>query len=236
MPDAAGHRQGRQGRAVGHSSAAARRHGVAGAGRSHRDQYRRCRRHHLGHQFAARAAERRSRPDVGARCRLRRPRQRRHAGSLLRLRHHQRQHGGGLDHVGLRGSRRRRRHRDDVDGGPPRRGAVHDGHRQSSPARQPSAVASGRLRRRRRDARRHHAAGRRRARAGEPEEGGARHQGRSFRQEPRCGLSRGWQPGARPRGISAAADHARRAGRAETRLYRRWRIIRSTTRAPPIAA
>src|ERR1700733_4501530 len=36
MQDAAGHRQGRQGRAVRHSSAAARRHGIAGARRSHR--------------------------------------------------------------------------------------------------------------------------------------------------------------------------------------------------------
>ena len=36
-----------------------------------------------------------------------------------------------------------------------------------------------------------------------------------FKQERRAGLSRGRQPGARPRGISAAADHARRPGRAE---------------------
>ena len=218
MQDAAGHWQGRQGRAVGHSSAAAGRHGAAGAGRSHRDRHRRCRRHHLGHQLAARPAERRSRPDVGARCRLRCPRQRRHAGSVLRLRHHQRQHGGGLDHVGLRGSRHRRRHRDDVDGGPPRRGPVHDGQRQSASARAASAVASGRLRRRRRDAGRHYAGGCRPARIREPAAGRQCHQGRPFRQEPRAGLSRGRQPRARPRGISAAADHARRAGRPQARL------------------
>ena len=44
-------------------------------------------------------------------------RQRRDAGPLLRLRHHQRQHGGQCDHGGRRGSGDRRRHRDDVDGG-----------------------------------------------------------------------------------------------------------------------
>ena len=219
MQNAAGHWQGRQGRAVGHSSAAAGRHGVAGAGRSHRDRYRRCRRHHLGHQFAARPAERRSRPDVGARCRLRCPRQRRHAGSVLRLRNHQRQHGGRLDHVGLRGSRDRRRHRDDVDGRPPRRGPVHDGQWQSSFARPPSAVASGGLRRRRRDARRHYAAGCRQAGVREPAAGRQRHQERPFRQEPRSRPSRGWQPCARPRGISAAADHARRTGRSQAGLH-----------------
>ena len=83
----------------------------------------------------------------------------RHARSFLRLRHHQRQYGGGLDHVGLGGSRGRRRHGDDVDGRPTRRGAVHDGRRQPASARAASAIASGRVRRCDGDARRHYAAG-----------------------------------------------------------------------------
>ncbi len=58
------------------------------------------------------------------------------------------------------------------------------------------------------------------ARAREPEAGRRRHQGRLFRQEPGSGSSRGRQPRARPRGISAAADHARRAGRSEACLHR----------------
>ena len=44
----------------------------------------------------------------------------------------------------------------------------------------------------------------------EPAEGRRRHQGRLFRQEPGSGPSRGRQSRARPGGISAAADHARR--------------------------
>ena len=224
MQDAARHRQGRQGRAVGHSSAAAWRHRAARVGEAHRHRHRRCRRYHLGHQLAARAAERRSRPDVGAGCRLRFSRQRRHARSLLRLGHHQRQHGRRLDHVGLRGSGDRRRHRDDVDGRPPRRRPVHDGRRQSSPAREASAVAPGRLRRRRRHARGYHTKRRRRARPGESKARGRRHQGRPFRQQSRSGSSRGRQPCARPRGISAAANHARRPCRAETCLYRGRRL------------
>ena len=46
--------------------------------------------------------------------------------------------------------------------------------------------------------------------SGKPEARGRRHQGRSFRQEPGAGSSRGRQPCAGSRGISAAADHARR--------------------------
>ena len=47
----------------------------------------------------------------------------------------------------------------------------------------------------------------------------SRHQGRLFQQEPGCGPSRGWQSRARPGGISAAANHARSAGRPEARLH-----------------
>ena len=183
----------------------------------------------------ARPAGRRPRPHVGARRRLRRPRQRRDARPLLRLGHHQREHRRRIHHVGLGGSGDRRRHRDDVDARPPRQRPVHDGRRQPAPARQASAVASGRLRRRHRDHGRHHAARRRRARAREPAARRACHQERPLRQEPGAGLSRGRHPRARPRGISAPADHARRARGAEAVLRGHCRLSRSTTRARPIA-
>ena len=83
---------------------------------------------------------------------------RRHARPLLRLRHHHREHGGGLDHVGPGRPRDRRRHREDVDADAARRRADDDGLRQPAPARTPPAVAPGCLRRRHRNAGRHFAA------------------------------------------------------------------------------
>ena len=53
--------------------------------------------------------------------------QRGDARPLLRLRHHQRQHGRKLDHGGCGRPRHRRRLRDDVDGGPARRRPDDDG-------------------------------------------------------------------------------------------------------------
>src|SRR6266478_6007324 len=199
MQDSPWHWQGRKRRTIGHSSAAAWRDGVAGLGRAHRDRHRRCRRHHLGHQFPARPAERRSRPDVRAGRWLRFSRQRRDSRPLLWFGHYQRQHGGRLDHVGLRGTRYRWWHRNDVDGGPPRRRPFHDGCWQSSPPRKAPAIASRCLRRRRCDARRHYAGGSRQTGARESTEGRQRHQTRPFRQEPRSGLSRGWQREEYPR-------------------------------------
>ena len=117
------------------------------------------------------------------------------------------------DHVGHRGPRDRRRHRDDVDGRPPRRGAVHDGQRQSRlRARHPQshqgvcadAIAT--------------LEGIAREDVDElaldsQQRAGRRHQGRPLRQEPGAGLPRGRHARARPRGVPAAADHARRARR-----------------------
>ena len=121
-----------------------------------RPEHRRGRRHHLGHQFAARRAERRSGSHGGTRCGLRRALQRRHAGSLLRLRHHRGQSGGHAHHVRHGRSGDRRRHRDDVDlrTARQRAGPVH-GQRQPAPARSAPATASGRVRRCHRHAGRH---------------------------------------------------------------------------------
>ncbi len=92
--------------------------------------------------------------------------------------------------------------------------------RQSPAARPPPAIAPGRLRRCGRNPRGHFAAGCRRTGAGEPEAGGCRHQGRLFQQEPCSGSSRGRPSGPRPRRISAAADHDRRACGFEAGLHR----------------
>ena len=187
---------------------------AAGARRAQRHQHRRRRRHHLGHQFAARPAERRSRPHGGARRRLRRPRQRRHPRPLLRFGHHGVNIAAASIMAGIGRPRHRRRHRDDVDARPPRRGPADDGRRQPAPARAASAVASGRLRRRHRDAGRHHAPGVDELALESQQTRRARDQGRPFRQEPRAGASRRRHARARPRGVSAPADHARRPRRA----------------------
>ena len=71
--------------------------------------------------------------------------------SLLRLGHHQRQHGGGLDHGRCRGSRNRRRHRKDVDGDASRRRSVDDRLGQSAASCKTSSVSPGCLRRCNRD-------------------------------------------------------------------------------------
>ena len=218
MPHAARHRQGRQGRALGHSPAATGCRRPTRAQRAHRHRYRRCRRHHLGHQRPGRPAERRHRPHVGAGCRLRRAGQRRDARSLLRLGHHQRQHGGGLDHVGRGGSGDRRRHRDDVDDGTPRRRPVDDGLRQSAASREAPAIAPGRLRRRGRDPGGHQPGGHRPPGAFEPAASRDRDREWLFQQKRRAGFSRGRQTGARSGRISAPADDAGGPGRAEARL------------------
>ena len=160
----------------------------------------------------ARQAGRRSRPHGRARCGLRHQGERHDARPLLRLGHHRRQSRGGLDHVGHGRSGRRRRHGDDVlhvVDGRSEIAAVH-GRGQPASARAASAVASGRLRRRHRDAGRHPAPGARRAGAGQPAARRRGHQGRPFRQEPRARLSRRRHARARPRGIPAPADDARR--------------------------
>ena len=115
VPHAPRHRQGRQGRARRHPPAAARRHG-AGRARatattstpptSTTSSGAPARR--SASRAATSAAWRRSTPATTSR------RQRRHARPLLRLGHHHRQPGRGLDHVGHGGRRDRRRHRDDV--------------------------------------------------------------------------------------------------------------------------
>ena len=172
MQNAAGHRQGRQGRAGRHPSAAARRDGAAGAGRPHRDRYRRCRGHRLGHQFPARS----SRAATSAGCRRSTPAMtsapaasRSIASAVpaspastwrpppIMSGSEDLVIAGGTEMMSMEGRRGE--------------GPVDDGRRQSSPARQAPAVASGRLRRRRRDAGRHYAAGRRQARLREPAEG-----------------------------------------------------------------
>ena len=128
---------------------------LARAGRAQRDQHRRGRRRHLGHQRAARAAGRRPRPDVGARRRLRRARERRHARPLLRLGHHRVNLAAASRSCrACRGSGDRRRHRDDVDGKGRRSGGgplMMDAGNLRLRARHPQ-IAPGRLRRRHRHA------------------------------------------------------------------------------------
>ena len=118
---------------------------------------------------------------------------------------------------------------------PPRRGPVHDGRWQPASARAASAVASGRLRRRRRDARRHYARGCRRgsdsrASSGPPMPSRPVISPRaSF---PSIARMAAWRSTAR----NIRGRRPRSKGwPASSRPSQRWRIIRSTTRARPIA-
>ncbi len=208
-PHPARDRQTSQGRAVADPSAAPGFGGAEGTGRAQQYQYGGGRRRDLGHQLAARAAELRSRPHVGARCGIR------HAAAsgtsrrldlLLRLGHHLGEPRRLDDHGRHGRSGGGRRHRDDVDAQPPRRrrrsAAVR--HRQPAPARYASADQPGRLRRRHRHHGRYRPRRRRRARARKPAPRRRRDQERPFQQEPRHGAQRGRLGRARPRGIARA--------------------------------
>ena len=234
------HRQGRQGRAVGASSAAARLDRPQGARRAQQastppksDDVI------WGTHRPGRPAGRRPRPHVGARRRLRRPRQRHDPRPLLRLGHHRGESGGraciisGMEDLVVAGGTE----------------MMSMGSRPCGDG--PMIMDNGNLHLRCITRRPHQGVC---ADAIATLEGITREDARRTRLRPASSArpsrsrtatsTRAWSPvytrgrhaRARPRGISASADDARRPRRRSRPLFAAHRRMRrSTTWARPIA-
>ena len=192
-------RQSRQGRVIGYSSATVERRCCGLCDRT--DRHRRRRRHHLGYS-SQRGPQARSRPDVGARCGhdVRASASPSIVSAALALPASIWPPRPSCRARKIRSSRRTEMMSMEGRG----RRAVHDGRRNLRlRARHRNPIkASAPMRLRRSGITRQDV-----DRLGlEPTEGRECHQAWPFRQESGSGSPRGRQPGARPRGISAAAD------------------------------